>query len=504
MSRSSLKFLAIFIGVLLVIVPFAGLDGLPRSLRTQVEQERTALASSQSQLRSAQDEVLGDLRSQSDLFQAVPASQTWPNDLSKALGDLQLASHDMDQLSALAKRNRRQDRAQVESLLAHTRSLRAGASAAASSIEKQAAYWVNLKNHLPETLSQMERDYQTIRSFDFAPLATAIGKAGTDWPDRRTDLDSKLSAVESMVPQANQAWENSADARRAAAAGDVAHVDFAALAGAADTLKTDAAELPKQSAELQALAGQLYNAWDKILVDMQDRGGQYQQKIRTVSTHLADASAKTGQVSSNENWVDVSPAVYDSEKSNLGMAIAHKAAGKYDDEAERVAQPAGFAYIAPPGQGSNQYGYWDHRDGRDFWVFYGQYALLRDLLFNYNYQPLPRGDWEEYRTYSSRGQTYYGRDTASGQSAPKYGSQGTTTQNRYSGSTFAKRGGFSDSKYATRSGSYSDSKYATPSGDRSPRQFGSGSSSSGRTASPAPRPRPSYRPPSPPRRYGRR
>ena len=42
------------------------------------------------------------------------------------------------------------------------------------------------------------------------------------------------------------------------------------------------------------------------------------------------------------------------------MAIEHKPAGKYDTESERVAQPAGFAYMAPPGQ-SNQYGHWDHQ-----------------------------------------------------------------------------------------------------------------------------------------------
>ena len=49
-------------------------------------------------------------------------------------------------------------------------------------------------------------------------------------------------------------------------------------------------------------------------------------------------------------------------ESNLGMAVEHKPAGKYDTESERVAQPAGFAYMAPPGQ-SNQYGYWDHAAG---------------------------------------------------------------------------------------------------------------------------------------------
>ena len=135
-------------------------------------------------------------------------------------------------------------------------------------------------------------------------------------------------------------------------------------------------------------------------------------------------------------------------RNDLGMAIEHKPAGKFDSEAERVAQPAGFAYMAPPGQGSNQYGYWDHRDGRDFWVFYGQYALMRDLLFNHSYRPIDRYDWEGYRDSWRSGRTYYGRDEAAG--APRYGSQGTVTQDRYAGSNYAKSGGFRDSQYARR------------------------------------------------------
>ncbi len=165
------------------------------------------------------------------------------------------------------------------------------------------------------------------------------------------------------------------------------------------------------------------------------------------------------------------------------MAIEHKAAGKYDIESERVAQPAGFAYMAPPGQ-SNQYGHWDHHDGRDFWVFYGQYALMRDLLFNHSYRPFERYEYEDYRTYRQRNQTYYGRDETT--QAPKYGTSGTTTQEHYSGSTFAKSGGFKDSKYASKAGGYRDSQYSTPmakdpNADHSARKFGTGSN-----ASPAP------------------
>jgi hypothetical protein len=173
--------------------------------------------------------------------------------------------------------------------------------------------------------------------------------------------------------------------------------------------------------------------------------------------------------------------------------VEHKPAGKYDSEADRVAQPAGFAYMAPLSQGSNQYGQWQHSGGRDFWVFYGQYALMRDLLFNHDYRPIDRGDWEGYRGSQTRGQTYYGNDGGAGQ---KYGTQGSATQQTYSGSSYAKKGGFKDSTFASKSGSFRDSPYATPSsrqpGGSAPRSFGSNS---------RPTPAPSFRPTPAPRSF---
>src|ERR1017187_6176788 len=99
MSRSSLKFLAAFLGVLIVVVYFAGLDNLPRDVRAQIEPERRALASAQTQLQAGQDEILRNLQTEADLFHAIPSSQQWPEQLSKDLGDLQLASHQMEELT---------------------------------------------------------------------------------------------------------------------------------------------------------------------------------------------------------------------------------------------------------------------------------------------------------------------------------------------------------------------------------------------------------------------
>ena len=262
----------------------------------------------------------------------------------------------------------------------------------------------------------MERDHQAIHAFDLAPVAATVQKAETDWPEKKADLDSRLTTVRGAAAQSDTLWESTDAARRQVAAGNYSGVDFAVLLAAADSLKTSAAMLPQKTAELNSLSGQLYDSWDKVLVDMEVRGighaREYDQQIRTVRTHLTDAAAKTGATTSEEKWVGVPQSTYEAMRNDLGMAIEHKPAGRYDSESEHVAQPAGFAYMAPPTQASNQYGYWEHRDGRNFWVFYGQYALLRDLLFNHGYQPVERGEWEGYRTYQSRGQTYYGQDKA--------------------------------------------------------------------------------------------
>ena len=520
MNRSPLKFLAILLGVLMVVFLFAGLDDLPRDVRAQIDSERTALASAQKQLASAKSEVTGEVQGDPALFQSVMASRQWPVQLAQDETALQSAARDMEELTRLQKANRRQDRQRAQSLLLHERSLRQQAINQAVSVQKEADHWVEMKKHLPDTLQAMDRDYRTIHSFDLTPVTATVTKATGDWPQKKADLDARVSAMKSTIGQDDELWNSTAASRKAAAAGDYGHVEFGPLISAADALHSSATDLPAKASEITTLSGQLYNSWDKVLVDMETRGigsdRSYDQKIRTVTTHLADASAKTGEVTSDEKWVVVPQSTYKAQQNNLGMAIAHKSAGVYDSEAETVAQPAGFAYVASPAQGSNQYGYWDHSGGRDFWVFYGQYALLRDLLWNHNYRPLDRYDYDGY--YSSRrsGQTYYGRDEASG--GARYGTSSATTQERYSGSTFAKSGGFKDSQFASKSGGYRDSKFSSPlakdpNADRGAKRFGSHSDEPRATPPPSrgfrstPRPsspRPSFRPPSSGRSFGRR
>jgi hypothetical protein len=511
MTRSGLKFLASLLVTAMAVLPFAGLDNLPRDLRRRIDAERATLASSLRQEQSAKSEVNADLAADPALFKTIASASAWPGQFADSESKLSDAQSKMAELGRLEKADRRQDRDRAESLLVEAQGMRASAAAEAQTTETEAARWVELKRQLPDELRRMEQDYNAIHAFDLASTATAVQKAETDWPDKKADLDSRLQTLRSTISGAEQTWQSEAADRRAAAAQDWAHLQFASLVAAADSLKTAAADLPKASADLQALGAQLYVSWDKILVDMETRGigraRSWDQQIRTVSTRVADAADKTGVVSSDEKWVEVSQATYAAGENDLGMAIEHKPAGKYDAEAERVAQPAGFAYVAPPDVGSNRYGYWDHSGGRDFWVFYGQYALLRDLLFNRDYRPLERRDWEDYRWSRDAGHTYYGHNA---QGTPVYGSQGAATRDRYSGSSYAHSGGFRDSQYASKSGNYRSSPYASPgardpNADRSPRRFGRPGAEPEvpHAFHPAPRATPRFRPPAGGRRFGR-
>jgi hypothetical protein len=512
MSRSQLRLLAVVLTVLIVVVAFHAFDRLPGGVRARIDSERSALATAQKQLSATKDAVARDVDAHAALFKSVPASQQWSGRFSQAGATLQSAEAQMRDLTQLEKDGSYQDRAKAESLLAGVRRLRNAAEGQAAITQAEASRLIERANHLPAEAQQMERDYRSIQAFDLGLLKTAVARAQSDWPEKKSDLDTRLAGVTGLVARADAVWQSTAKARAEAAAGPPADFDTGAFLAAGDELRSVADALPKKSAEVQALASQLYDVWDKILVDMQTRGSgssrEWQQKIRTVRTRLTNAAAKTGTTTAQEQWASVPQQTFNAMRNNLGMAVEHKSAGKYDFEAERVAEPAGFAYMAPPSQGSNQYGYWENRGGQNFWVWYGQYALLRDLLFNHSYRPLPRDDWEGYRTYRDRGQTYYGRDYES--NAPKYGTNGTTTQDRYAGSTYGQSGGFRNSPYASKSGSYRDSPYATPGArnpgeDSSPRTFGRNRPSAPPERSFHPAPRPSFRPPpSAGRRFGGR
>ncbi len=178
--------------------------------------------------------------------------------------------------------------------------------------------------------------------------------------------------------------------------------------------------------DLNAKVNQLYESWDKVLEDLEESGSTYREKIKTVRN-------RQGHISDSTGWVDVSAPQYRSVEKDIGMAIAHKDIGQYDSEASNVPQPAGYAYIAPPGQ-RNQYGYWSQNEHGSFWTFLPEYLIMQHLFWGHSYQPVYINEYNGYSTALRRGTSYYGQETPA--APPKFGTHGTFTQQNYSGSRY--------------------------------------------------------------------
>src|SRR5438477_4428083 len=140
MSKQSLRFLAVLLTVGIVVVLFAGLDGLPRDVKAQIAAERKSFTAAQSQLQSAQAGVSRDLASEADLFRSLPSAREYPDPLNRASASLGAAGQSVAELGQLEKQNRRSDRARAESLLAREKQVRTAAVADAESVRKDAAH----------------------------------------------------------------------------------------------------------------------------------------------------------------------------------------------------------------------------------------------------------------------------------------------------------------------------------------------------------------------------
>ena len=118
-----------------------------------------------------------------------------------------------------------------------------------------------------------------------------------------------------------------------------------------------------------------------ILTDMSKKNEECTHTYKTVLVEQVPnppggESAQQPELKTSEETKSVPCSLYKQQEQNLGMAVSSKPAGAFYDEFKKVAGPPGYSYIGNP-----QYGEWRRSGGQSFWVFYGQYALMRDLFW---------------------------------------------------------------------------------------------------------------------------
>jgi hypothetical protein len=458
-----------------------GCASLPRELRHQIQEADNRLVQAQKQFQKDADEIKSDFNYSPDLFKTV--SSDWTGRLNAAKSKLDAAETDRRELKRLDDSNNK-DLSRVHRLLSEEDRLRQTAIDEAGTIEAQANRWLDFQRNLPHYLAKMKDQHDSMHGADLTEVTRVVEKAERDWPGKKADLDQRLQKLRSATDRADQQWQAAEAERRAASDGKASGSQIATLIQADDVIGS-AANLPAEEQQLEGLSGQLYYAWDKVLEDLdREHEGQslvYREKLKTVRTKFAEADDKSPQTLTYLDWVEVQPDAYQAVENDLGMAIAHKDAGLYDSEAQTTAQPAGFAYIAPPSVGSNQYGYWTHNEQGSFWTFLPQYLIMRELLWGNSYRPIVVNEYNSYYNYSRQGRTWYGESSTD--APPKYGTHGTFTQQRYGGSRYVQSGGFNNSAFSSHSSA------ATPAEPRihsAPQSDNSQGKRFGRPAGPTP------------------
>jgi hypothetical protein len=461
----------------LVSLSLVSCGSLPRSLKDDIAAEHDRLQQADRQLKRSGDTIRQELAANAALFQGSSVATDWPAHLKSAQTKLDRAKAEGAELDKAARGpGNNETRRHAQELLNQERELRLAALRDTEAVDTDAAKWLDYKNNAAHYLARMQDEYNAVRTADLSKVTAAVQKAETDWPAKKADLDARLASLKQSSADVESQWKATEAARKEAAAGALSGASVATLIQADDTLGKEATGLTAGADQLIGLSGQLYNSWDRILEDLdKNQEGSdtvYREKVKTVRTHFVDVAAKKTEVSTDSAWTDVSAGAYRSVENDLGMAIGHKDAGLYDSEAQTTPQPPGFAYIATPEQGRNQYGYWDHSSAGSVWTWLPEYLIMRQLFWGPSYRPVVVNEFNSYYSAQRMGRSYYGNETPA--APPRYGTHGTFTEQRYAGSRYVQSGGFKGSGYASGGAAGSAASRSTPSGSG----FGEGEGSS--------------------------
>jgi hypothetical protein len=480
------------------------LAGCSNPLKPRIDAENRKLAEAKDRFAKIRKEVEDELKREPDLFKAANVTAAWRDRFQSDQEKLNDAFTDLEKL------NHRDNKM---SLFADVDRLREAALTDANGIQTEANRWLHLKNNLADDYSRMKSDYDKIKSTDVSKVVATLEKAETDWPAKKADLDGRIESLKSAPEKAEKVW---ADAQKAKDP-----PDYAALMTAMQWLDSRASRPDKDL----KLASQLYGSRDVILEHLDTPRGNdlaCAAKVKIINTTFSDVQNQKSDTETKQKTEQFPESRCESLKNDVGMEIEHKPAGAYEAEVQRVPQPPGFSYLAPPGQ-SNQYGHWEQQNGTSVWTWLPQYLILRELLWNHQYVPIPSYEYDGYWSARRSGTTYYGQSySGTGntqvQSAPKYGTHGTFTTGQYANSRYQNKGGtYGDSQYKSQGGGYKSSGYANgtapsqsagPSQSSGGHQFGrspsSNSSSGKRFGSSSSNPRSAPRSAPSGRRFGKR
>jgi len=428
---------------LLIGVVSNSLGRLNERTRLKLETTKQLWSSSEIRFQGLNKNVRSMIKSKPKLF--AVKEQDWLSKLNSMGKQKEMGAMELSEATQLADQNDDAIRVQIESRINSANQRRLAIIQGVTEIDDLAKRIIKIDSAKDQVIKEIKGIYQKLVGYTPTEIARTQS-AIIDWPAKKTYLTSRIESMNEVKKNAEILWNENKEKFLQPS------VDSFVLLDLLQNLQTYDIQQARLNGELRQHVDELYLSWDKILTDMEVKENEtitLHHKYRKVRVRVESPRSKKGTHSESEEWVQVSKKTYDTLKDKLGMSVARKAAGKFENEAENLAQPPGYSYIAAPGQG-NQYGQW-RRDsyGGSFWAFYGQYMFMSHLFWGPTYGPIYRNDYNSYRRSYTTGRTYYGR-TNTGR--PRYGTNSRGTVSKYRSSRYVRNGGYRNSYYSQSGG----------------------------------------------------
>ncbi len=413
MSRAGLAGVALIGGALGLII-YLLTRGLPEDAKSSAAEVESVLGRARIEVADQKQAIDDAVAEDSAFLGSRPEVAAARADLATIeAGVSDVASRFDNDLKPLLDKNRHADADRVRVVAAELASAAAAATAAvtlpAENVRRVLGYKQNHQDLVQSArlaLAEVE-----VLSRD-ASLPALVQAAASQYPEAAPPLNNRVTGLTTSLALIT---EEQAKLDTALA---TPPLDYVAVGRLAEGITQTSKALSTTRSQLMTDVAGLGKSIDKILIDMKEDEGVCFHKYRVVENGLSQET----------DLQVVDCAFYREHEDHLGMALYSKPEGKLDEEAVKIASPPGYTYVGNP-----RYGQWQESNGSRFWVFYGQYSLMRDLLWGVgSYRPVYDRDYQSYRTNVSARKPWFGGSN-------EFGTRGATTKMKYGGSTYYRR-----------------------------------------------------------------
>lgn len=405
----------------LLILLLAGGCGLPEDVKTDISAAIQEFETAQVQIDS-ENKQFDELKLSSDWKFLEPYSKRdhWQENLDDALKELLEAESYKDGIVSILDTNKEVDAMRATDDAVVMRDILDSAKVIAQRPRERAKYLKNVRDTQNEILKTADLQTAEIAQW-YDALASEFGQASAKYPERAGSIQDRLGSVKRKYDEADLALKMA----KMSIVSD--SPDYMTIGDSCTSVKSYHEEFSTLRRDYRIQLGELDASYSILLEDMRvDYEGDIARYFHKY-TRVQDGTE------TKQDWEEVDEELYKKHEKSMGMSIASKPYGYFEDEAIEEAAPVGMAMV-----GNNRYGEWRNDTyGNRNWHYYPRYGYYGSYY--------GRGrHYYNHRDFMAWGSVYRGRRPYYGDMGGRsmFGTDSAYSKTRFADSTYAKRGGY--------------------------------------------------------------